>query len=46
MKKFTIGFLVFAMVVIGTIFAFAQKGEKGKHGRGFGLVDLSEWRRS
>jgi len=36
MKKFTIGFLVFVMVVIGTIFAFAQKGEKGKHGRGFG----------
>ncbi len=36
MKKFTIGFLVFALVAIGTIFAFAQKGEKAKHGRGFG----------
>ncbi len=30
MKKFTIGFLVFAMVAIGTVFAFAQRGDKGK----------------
>lgn len=37
MKKFIIGFTVFALVAIGTIFAFAQKGEGGKHfGGGFG----------
>jgi len=36
MKKFTIGFLVFAMVAIITVFAFAQRGDKGKHERGFG----------
>jgi len=36
MKKFTIGFLVFAMVTIATVFAFAQRGDKGNHGRGFG----------
>ncbi len=36
MKKFTIGFLVFAMVAIGTVFALAQRGDKGIHGRGFG----------
>ena len=30
MKKFTIGFLVFAMVAIGIVFAFAQRGDKGK----------------
>ena len=35
MKKFTIGFLVFALVAIGTVFALAQRGDKGKHGRGF-----------
>ena len=35
MKKFTIGFLVFAMVAIGTIFAFAQRGDKGRHRREF-----------
>ncbi len=36
MKKFTIGFLVFALVAIGTVFAFAQRGDKGRHGREFG----------
>ena len=37
MKKYTIGFLVFALVAISTIFAFAQKSDGGKrHGRGFG----------
>jgi len=38
MKKFTIGFLVFALVAIGTIFAFAQKSDGGgkRNGRGFG----------
>ncbi len=38
MKKFIIGFIVFALVAIGTIFAFAQKGEGGgkRGGRGFG----------
>jgi Spy/CpxP family protein refolding chaperone len=38
MKKFIIGFTVFALVAIGTIFAFAQKGEVGgkRSGRGFG----------
>lgn len=36
MKKFIIGFTVFALVAISTIFAFAQKGD-GKRGRhGFG----------
>jgi len=40
MKKFMIGFTVFALVAIGTIFAFAQKGDGGgkRHGRGFGRM--------
>ena len=37
MKKFTIGFLVFALVAISTVFAIAQKGDDGWKGkRGFG----------
>jgi len=36
MKKFTIVFLVFALVAIGTVFAFAHRGDKGRHGREFG----------
>lgn len=38
MKKLIIGFTVFALVAIGTIFAFAQKSDGGgkRHGRGFG----------
>ena len=46
MKKFTIGFLVFALVALGTVFAIAQKGGdgdwKGKRGGhhhgGFGFM--------
>lgn len=41
MKKFTIGFLVFALVALSTVFAIAQKdgdgGWKGKRG-GFGRL--------
>ncbi len=38
MKKFTIGFLVFALVAVSTVFAIAQKGSGAgwKGGRGFG----------
>ncbi len=35
MKKYTIGFLVFALVAVSTVFAIAQKGGDGwKDGRG------------
>lgn len=47
MKKFIIGFTVFALVAIGTIFAFGQKSDGGgkwrkhrggKHRDGFGMM--------
>ena len=36
MKKLVVAFLAIALVTIGTIFVFAQKGEGKKFGRGFG----------
>ena len=36
MKKYIIGFTVFALVAISTVFAIGQKGGDWKGGRGFG----------